>query len=78
MKSTRNLEIWRELEEKKYDNIFPLIDGSQNIFPKKNRKNCFLFEILRSGENLKKKSMTTFSPLIHYYLDSAWKESVNT
>jgi hypothetical protein len=28
MKSTRNLEIWRELEEKKYDNIFPLIDGS--------------------------------------------------
>jgi hypothetical protein len=31
--STRNLEIRQELEEKKYNNNFPLIAGSGKIFP---------------------------------------------
>ena len=33
------------------------------VCQKKNKKKCFLLEIPRSGENLKKKSTTTFFPL---------------
>jgi hypothetical protein len=36
--------------------------GVQKKKKKKKKKKCFLLEIPRSGENLKKKSTTTFSP----------------